>query len=229
MTVFRGRGWRYGAASILAPMIVSLSGSHIVLAKASVHSPASVSLKSLALSVHDVQSAYGAGGKLAAGTTVTNAMIKTTGTQPGLSSVQSGLLGRQTGYIAEYIWSRMPRLKGSVVVYPAGVFSVSSIITVYRASSYAQNVMAAIPTIKLKKHPGVTSKVSSLAGVGEKAYLEIQRTVAKNTTTSYGVYVDFLQGRYLEVVAVDGYVTQPAASTVVSLAKVLAGRARSGG
>jgi hypothetical protein len=229
MTVFRWSAWRNGAAPILAAVLVSLSGSQSVLAKATVHSPAGLTLKSLSLSAQDVKSAYGKGSKLAAGMTVTNKMINSTGAATGLSSAQAGLVGRQTGYIAEYTWNRMPTLKGSVVQYPAGVFAVTSIITVYRASSYAQNVMALMPTIKLKKHPGVTSKVSPLAGVGEKAYLEIQRTVAKNATTSYGVYVDFVQGRYLEIADVNGYVTQPAESTVVSLAKLLASRARSGG
>jgi hypothetical protein len=229
MTVFRWCGRRNGAAPILAAVLVSLLGSQSVLAKATVHSPAGSTLKSLALSAQEVKSAYGPGGKLAAGMTVTNAMLKSTGAATGLSSAQAGLIGRQTGYVAEYIWSRMPSLKGSVVQYPAGVFAVTSIITVYRASSYAQNAMALAQTIKIKKHPGVTSKFSPLAGVGEKAYLEIQRTVAKNATTSYGVYVVFVQGRYLELVSVNGYVTQPAESTVVSLAKLQVSRARSGG
>jgi len=197
MTVFRWRVWRNGAAPILAAVLVSLLGSQSVLAKASVHSPAGLTLKSLSLSVQDIKSVYGPGGKLAAGMTVTNAMIKSTGAATGLNSSQAGLIGRQTGYVAEYIWSRMPSLKGSVVQYPAGVFAVTSIITVYRASSYAQSAMALAQTIKIKKHPGVTSKYSPLSGVGEKAYLEIQRTVAKNATTSYGVYVVFEQGRYL--------------------------------
>jgi hypothetical protein len=227
MTVFRSRAALNGATLFLAAVLVSLCGSQSVLAETSAHRTG-LNLKSLALSAQEIKSAYGSGGKLK-GTTVTNAMIQSTGTQPGLTSVQAGLVGRQTGYIAEYTWNRTPSLKGSVVQYPAGVFGVSCIITVYHASSYAQNVMAAIPTIKRRKYPGVTSKVSHLAGVGEKAYLEIQTTVAKNATTSYGVYVDFVQGRYLEIVAVNGYVTQPAESTVVSLAKVLASRARSAG
>jgi hypothetical protein len=229
MTVFRSRAALNGATPFLAAVLVSLCGSQSVLAETSAHNRTGLTLKSLALSAQEVKSAYGPGGKLAAGMTLTNTMLKSTGTQPGLSSAQAGLVGRQTGYIAEYTWKRMPSLKGSVVRYPAGVFAVTSIITVYRAPSYAQNVMALMPTIKLKKHPGVTSKVSPLAGVGEKAYLVIQSTVAKKATTSYGVYVEFVQGRYLEVVAVNGYVTQPAESTVVSLAKVLASRARSAG
>lgn len=228
-TVFRWCGRRNGAAPILAAVLVSLLGSQSVLAKATVHSPAGSTLKPLALSAQEVKSAYGKGSKLATGMTVTNKMINSTGAATGLSSAQAGLVGRQTGYIAEYTWNRMPSLNRGVVHYPAGVFAVTNIITVYRASSYAQNVMAAMPTIKRTKHPGVTSKVSPLAGVGEKAYLEIQTTVAKKATTSYGVYVDFVQGRYLEIVAVNGYVTQPAESTVVSLAKLLASRARSAG
>jgi hypothetical protein len=229
MTVFRLRAARNSATPLLAAVLVSLCGSHVVRAETSAHSPAGLTLKSLVLSAQDIRSAYGPGGKLAAGITVTNAMEKSTSAQTGLSSAQAGLVGRQTGYIAEYIWNRTPSLKGTVVQYPAGVFSVTSNVNVYRTSSYAQNVMTLVPTIKLKKHPGVTNSLSSVGGVGDKAFLDTERTVAKNTTTSYAVSVEFVQGRYLGFVFVDSYVTKPTVSTVINLAKLIDSRVRSGG
>ena len=229
MTVFRLRTARIGAAPLLAVALLTLCGSGGVLANTSTHALAGSTLKSLGLSTQDVRSAYGPGGKLAAGMTVTNAMEKGTNTATGLTNAQAGLVGRQTGYIAEYIWTRMPSMKGTKVQYPAGVFAVTSIVTEYRASSYAQNVMTLAPTIKLKKHPGVTNTLSTLGGVGDKAFLSTQRTVAKNATTSYAAYVEFVQGRYLVLISVNNYETKPSVSTIVGLAKLVAGRVRSGG
>jgi len=179
------------------------------------------SLSSLLLSSSDVQHNFGNGFKTASYPT-TQVNGNTLSFTPG-GAFKAGFVG---GYTRSFTKNLSALLSGTGT--PKGVYSVISVVSRYKSSSYAHAAVKAALKEKLPTSKGVSYRITKTSGVGRIAvFATIHDSLGFATDT---VEVGFERGVYVAAVIVVVYGgAKPSLATITTLARVVDARIKAHG